>query len=329
MRTLQSRLRLESLDVRDLPSATVVDLTTRGSSGEVNGAIFRQDDGPFTSPESVQPFLRLRGHSPNDVRKGFNSDARPVQFNESHNRAVNHSLRLGDLPQVSVDGNLYRSFLLSIRQNQAHPRLSLDQVRLFTASTGNLTGYNRHTGQLAGLDAVYDLDAGGNSWVKLNDRLNPRDHFGDMVMLVPESAFAGATADTFVYLYCKFGERFEVHGANETWAPGRAEATGSISGAVIDADTGNAVAGLIVFIDANDNGVREEGEQYTSTDANGQYAFFGLPASSDPNQVYHLYVETDGTGWQPVSGDPIDVHLNPGDVVTDVNIYVTADGNWN
>lgn len=323
MNTHQSRLRLEALDARDLPSATTLDLTTRGSSGEINGAIFRQDDGQPAGPTNFRTFLRLQGAA-GGAGQGYNTDARPLQFNENNSPNLTRSLRVGDLPRVFANGGSYRALQLDIQQGNSQPLLSLDQVKIFTAGAGNLGGYNRTAGTLAGLTPVFDLDADGDSWVTLNARLNSPSRPGDMVMLVPESAFAGATAGTYVYLYCKFGEHYAANGGIQEWAPGRPAATGTISGAIIDANSGAAVANLIVYIDANNNGSRDEGELYTYTDGNGLYTFTDLSVGTTGATLFRLRTDLAGTGWTPVSNAPLEVYLGPGDIVTGVDFYATG-----
>ena len=50
--------------------------------------------------------------------------------------------------------------------------MSLDKLQIFLGGRGDLTGYSAAAGTLAGLTAVYDLNAGGPDWVELNAALN-------------------------------------------------------------------------------------------------------------------------------------------------------------
>ncbi len=74
----RSRLSLETLDGRDVPSATL-DLTAAGSAGQVNGAQFRQTDAQPTGTGLINSFVRIQGAG---VEAGYNTDARPLQFQE-------------------------------------------------------------------------------------------------------------------------------------------------------------------------------------------------------------------------------------------------------
>src|SRR5262249_49626612 len=110
-------LRVELLEARDVPSATLVDLTTRGSSGEVNGVIFQQDDTQPTGSGVIHSFLRIQGAaSKNVTQQGYNTDARPLEFDENKSPTFTHALQLGDVPVVFVNGGMYRVFLLDVNQ---------------------------------------------------------------------------------------------------------------------------------------------------------------------------------------------------------------------
>ena len=76
------------------------------------------------------------------------------------------------------------------------------------------------TQTLGGQQAKFDLDAERNVSIMLNARLNAGSGKGDMVLLVPESAFAGVAADSFVYLYSRFGGIFggRANGGFEEWS---------------------------------------------------------------------------------------------------------------
>src|SRR5439155_16960747 len=127
--------------------------------------------------------------------QGFNTDARPLEFDENKSPTFTRALHLSELPLVSINGGSYRTFLLDINQNGSQPLLSLDQVRLYVADTTNLTGYDTATGKLGGNAPVYDLDAGNDAWVKLDSRLNSGSGSGDMIMAVPEWMFGGHGAN--------------------------------------------------------------------------------------------------------------------------------------
>ena len=55
-----------------------------------------------------------------------------------------------------------------------------------------LDSYNTVNKKLNGLTAIYDLDAGGDNWIKLDYSLNSGSGSGDMVAYIPNSLFTGA-----------------------------------------------------------------------------------------------------------------------------------------
>ncbi len=287
---LRALPHLETLEDRFVPA--MVDLTTRGAEGVLNDALFRQCDAQPTGTGVIRSFVRLQ--PPNgtvSVEQGYNTDARPVELDAHPNANFNRSLRLADVPRVVVNGVTYREFLLDINQQGTRPLLSLDELRVYVGGSPNLTGYNASLRQLAGLDPVYDLDAGGDNWVKLNYRLNSGSGSGDMFALVPDRLFPGGSADSYVYLYSKFGLQYGANAGFEEWAVR--------TGTGISVPTPPAPSSLsgYVYEDNNDNGLREAGELgiagviiqlqgvddlgstvvlTTTTDANGFYRFANL-----------------------------------------------------
>src|SRR5439155_21409566 len=139
-----------------------------------------------------QSFLRVQGASAKGVtQQGYNTDARPLQYDENTSPQFTRALKASEVPTVNIGGVTYKEFLLDINQKSSQPLLSLDQVRLYVGSAGNLHEYDPAAKTLAGLTPVYDLDGGGDGWVKLDYRLNPGSGGGDMLMYVPAAAFAG------------------------------------------------------------------------------------------------------------------------------------------
>jgi len=288
-------LEMETLEDRVVPSASApdVDLSAHGSIGAVNGAIFRQFDAQPTGTGVIDSFVRLQ--SPNAkvaVQQGYNTDGRPLQFDENKSPVFTRSLQLGAVPEVDIGGVKYREFLLDINQKASQPFLSLDSLRIFVGGQGNLTGYSSATNQLNGLNAVYDLDSGADHWVKLDARLNQGSGKGDMLLYVPSAVFAGHGANDFVYLYSKFGVNFAGNAGFEEWAvskggSGVTDTSGAIHGKVTDSN-GNPLVDVTLFIDANNNGVLDQDEIFTTTDSNGNYSFDDLATGLGSFSTYTI-----------------------------------------
>lgn len=289
-----SPFQFEALDDRIVP-ATLIDLTTADASAITDGgAVVRQVDAQPTGTGHIQSFVRLQGAaSGGGVERGYNTAARPLQYDENKSPQFTRSLRLGQVPKVVENGNEYREFLLDINQKSSSPKLSLDEVCFFISSSDNLSGYDPTAKTLSGLAPVFDLDASGDVSVLLDSRLNSGSGSGDMTLLVPESAFANANPESFLYLYSKMGARAgaTANGGFEEWAVRKAGGTsvgggtGSISGSVwqdnnrdgLRAGDDPGLAGVTITL----QGVDDLGQTVvltTTTADDGGYSFKNLRA---------------------------------------------------
>jgi len=208
-------------------SAGDVDLTTAESSGAVTAGVdfFEQIAPSSTGTGVIQSFVRVfrDPQAPNpDLVQGYNTDARPVQFDENTSAEFTHSLLLSDVPIVTIDGVAYRQFLLDINQTGADPLLSLNELQIFVGNTGSPMGAT-FVGDGTTLDfesqatLIYDMDAGpdGDSTIELDYSLNTGSGSGDMFAYIKDSLFTGGT---FVTLYSKFGEPNNNNDGFEEWA---------------------------------------------------------------------------------------------------------------
>jgi hypothetical protein len=207
-------------------AAIVVDLTTRGSSGSINGAIFKEFTPQPTGTGTINTFLRIQK---NGVEDGFNTDWRPAGFDvktDLHTR----SLLLADVPKVTIGHVTYREFLLDINEAASEPLLSMNEVQIFLAATANVANKS----DLG--TPVYDMDSGVDANVKLNYALNRGSGTGDMLMYVPDSLF-NTTTGPYVYLYSRFGEPIPGDSSDvsngseagfEEWAAGKKGPDGTI-----------------------------------------------------------------------------------------------------
>lgn len=188
---------------------TVLNLTTSGSSGTINGAFFQQISPKATGTGNIDSFVRIEQ---NGTEQGYNTDARPVEFNEKKDATFTHSLLLTDVPIVNIGGKNYRQFLLDINQTSAHPLLSLDSIQVFLASTGNIGS----KATLDSLGAIYDLDGAGAARIELDYSLNSGSGSGDMFAYIPDTLFKGP--NQYVYLYSAWGNPNPSNDGFEEWA---------------------------------------------------------------------------------------------------------------
>ncbi len=321
------RLSIDVLEDRLALSGTpTLDLSSAGAIGSVNGAIFRQIDTQPAGSGVLNSFVRMQSkHDTAGIAQGYNTDARPVQFDEKTSQSFTHALPLSSVPEVNVGGVLYREFLLDVNQTNSTPYMSLDELRIYTGGAPDLTGYNPSTNQLSGINAGYDLGAG--NWIKLNSGLNPGSGSTNMAALIPDSAFGGGS---YVYLYSKFGVNISTHGGYEEWAVsgsgngsssggtssgGVINTGGTISGNVFNdlnmngiQNTGEpGLGGWVVFLDANGDGVLDNNEDWTTTDANGNYSFSNLATGLGAFTTYNVTIFQQ-YGW--TASTPITVSVS-------------------
>jgi hypothetical protein len=193
--------------------ATALDLNTPGSWGQINGAIFQQFSDGGAGSGNIDAFIRVQA---NPIEEGYNTDYRPVQFDEDNSSTFNHSLLLSEVPTITDDGTTYREFLLDVDQSAQY--ISLDELEIYLEATGNIGLYPDNFTTL-----VYDLDAGEDSWIKLDYTINAGSGAGDMLAYIPDDYFKdefGVYLNDYVYLYSKFGVNFAADDGFEEWAHG-------------------------------------------------------------------------------------------------------------
>ncbi len=279
--TTSRRLTLESLEDRTVPA--VVDLTTVGAHATIGSVLFQQTDTQPTGSGVIHSFVRVHAGGIAAVAQGYNTDARPLQYDENSSPVFTRSLQLSEAPIVFVNGVAYREFLLDINQKASSPLLSLDEMRIYVGGAPNLKGYDPVTKQLAGLTAVYDLDAGTDNAVMLNARLSHGSGSGDVQVLVPD-ALLTEPGGNYVYLYSKFGATTSSNGGFEEWAV-RAQgvALSSISGFAYTDQNSNGVFDsgdtglnnvLITLTGVNDLGQSITWSQWTGQNASGVAGFY-------------------------------------------------------
>jgi hypothetical protein len=218
--------------------AAVCDLTVDGSTcSPFAGAIYSSAIPQPTGTGYIDPFLRLQRTG---TESGYNtsadykpgSNAQDFQFDQKNPSkegdplltdqflGYTRDLALSEVPIVNISGTDYREFWLDINEpNGDKADISLDKLQIFLSPTAGLgvegvSAYNTMTGKLAGLTAIYDLDAGGDNWIHLNYDLGNGSGSGDMVVYIPNSLFVGGS---YVYLYSKFGSNYPSADGFEEW----------------------------------------------------------------------------------------------------------------
>ncbi len=212
--------------------AAIIDLTTAGSSGVINGAIYRQNNVQPTGTGNIDSFVQQNPQGSGTTSKAYNTTVNNVLDNKSSDN-FNHSITLADVPVAVLSGTPYRQFLLDINESSGggNEFISLDEVQIFAGGTANSSvtsivgGVLQHDGTL-----VYRMDAGGDNWVALDYSLGSGSGSGDMYLFVPDSVFNAFPGTAVVTLYSQFGLQgvnpagftgnFGSSGGFEEWALG-------------------------------------------------------------------------------------------------------------
>ncbi|UCI06125.1 beta strand repeat-containing protein [Mesorhizobium sp. B1-1-8] len=283
----------------------------------INGAIFSSSDvitGAGTG--LLDPFVRISTTGNNTSEQGYNTDANTVVLDDTTKGGGQyvHSVNIADIPIQFINGVGYYRFDLDINESNtaAEQNLSLDSLQIWQASVGNLSNYApgatpaQGTGGFpAGDNAskIYDMDAGGDTFVGLNGELQPGSgNTTDMSFLVPVSDFD--PTKPYIYLYSAFGYQGGTYQgptetAQSTWtADSGFEEWNRQIGQVIDGHKFNdlnadhvweagepALSGWTIYLDANNNNQLDAGEPFAVTDANGYYKFTVTPGTYTIREV--------------------------------------------
>ena len=194
------------------PGTPDIDLTFDNTFGILNGAVFMTGLDQPAGTGAFNSFVQIQ-HT--GTEQGYNTDA-SAQYDEKSSHNHNHSVLLADVPIVvgdgsngTIDGVTYREFLLDLNEPNGNtkPYISLDALQIWQEEAGNLTNFTpgsgfagAHTNYLA-----YNLDAGGNHWIALNDGLSHGTGQSDVRILIPDSFFINDASHRYVTLYSEFG----------------------------------------------------------------------------------------------------------------------------
>jgi hypothetical protein len=219
---------------------SVLNLTTVGSSATDQGVIYQQMNQQPTGTGVIKSFVRIEQNS---HEQGYNTDHRPVQFDEKQDATYTHSLQLASLTAVAMGGQSYYQFLLDINETDttAGRMLSLNKIELFQTNDDSINGYaeaassTTTAGSLgdtftsSASTMIYNLDTGsnGDQQITLNYDLNSGSGSGDMYMYVPTSKFVAGYSDVVLYSY--FGVPYTSSAGFEEWATLSSSNTPSIS----------------------------------------------------------------------------------------------------
>ncbi len=283
----------DSLDETFLLTATGADWIASASFTDANpnqGNPVEADPGTanfaliedYLVPDStgtgvINSFIRLQDDtSLPGFEAGYNTDGRPVQFNEDVSSQNNFSLRYIEIPKVTIGGITYLVLNLDLNESNASvpaALITLQNLKIFTAAVPDLTNMDPATRLFPTNDATlnyeldidsnYDgdaLDAGETNYsVNLTD-WNSGSGTGDYQVLIPVQGdannlgFEGVQPGAYFYIYSEFGIKngsgYAADGGFEEWFvvrnPSMAiEKTASVDGNIVDA-AGDVISYTIV-----------------------------------------------------------------------------------
>ena len=203
---------------RPAAAATVCSLTTGGSGCSFGQGLFFADDQHPAGAGYIDSFLRIQQSGD---EQGYNTSARPVQFDQQTDPTDTHDLAIADIGTEKIGGVDYFAFFLDANESASSKKsyLTLDQLEIYGANGTDLTGYsnagaNNASGALTGATKLYDMDtASADNAITLNYNLSGSDSgSSDMVFYLPKSMLGGYT---YVTLYSQFGK---INGSNKKYA---------------------------------------------------------------------------------------------------------------
>jgi len=185
-------------------ATTTIDLTTNTSPAvnDGNGAIYERTDSQSTGTGVIRSFVREQAQGGGNNEQGYNTDNRPVQFDELTDPNFTRSVLITQVPIVSIGGVDYRQFLLDINQNNGNGNLlSLNRIQVYLTDNPSITGFDPNASASNGFGSnanlVYSLDGGpnGDTTVALNYDLNSGSGSGDMFLYVRNDLFTARPTD--------------------------------------------------------------------------------------------------------------------------------------
>jgi hypothetical protein len=171
------------------------------TSGTLNGALYLRASIAPAGSGVLDSFVRINAGGSQEFEQGYNTDLRPLQYDENNSPTFTRSLMLSAVPTVVPGGPCpagCREFILDINQTVADPLLTLNRMVVSLRSAGNLAGATVPDGSRLGAAGslfpeadtiVYDSLAGNQ--IQLDYSLESGSGNGDMFLYIPNAAFTG------------------------------------------------------------------------------------------------------------------------------------------
>ena len=213
------------------------DLTAVGSqslnvAGGYGGTAIVQDYWSQPTGTGVfKPFLSLQ--SPNGKVKtehAYNTDGFTNLFLDANRPQWNNRLKVGDLETVTLGSLNYFAFVLDANEPGGDKSLiSVDNIRIYTSATDNTASVGNNIANLDNLgtlrwalndptlNSTNATDYNKQNWIKLDsaqentfNNSNGGSGMADMVIFIPQSAFAGVSLSDYLWFYNLNGAHYSV-----------------------------------------------------------------------------------------------------------------------
>jgi hypothetical protein len=221
-----------------------LDLSGAATSGSLVGdvggtAVFSEIASHPAGTGVFDPFLTINSQGNNPIESGYNTDGHTALYLSQQRPEWNTLLRVGDLAQITIGNVNYFGFELDSNEpngfekdGSAKSLISIDNIRIYTSSTDNTGAVANDESKLENpsplgtlrfalndplknADGTYKID----NWVKLESATdgiadqqghNGGSGFSDLIVYIPVTDFAGASATDFVSFYNLNGVHFNV-----------------------------------------------------------------------------------------------------------------------
>ena len=196
-------------------ATTIIDLTSPGSEGTANGALYVWTDFQATGTGVIDTFVRVQN---NGTELGYNHGLGHNVPWDTKAGIHTHDIQYQDLVTASIAGVDYFQFLLDVNESSGHDNefISLDNVQIFVRDTP-IDSADESLSHLGTQVFNSDVGANGDTSVSLDYSTNSGSGSGDMFLYVPVSLFAGTAPEDYIYFYSQFGTLLPTDAGFEEW----------------------------------------------------------------------------------------------------------------
>ncbi len=200
-------------------SATRISLINSSESTCIQGknaCIKKISKDSLTEEDEVYTFLRIESLPGSATTEGYNTDASLVKSENTEKQQLSHSLKLSDVPIVSIGGKDYREFILNInelgktKENLELAKIVLEKLQIFLGNAPNLANYPTFNGKAS---KTFEIDQHSVLLQDINSDRGSHDYF----VYISNNFFTDSNkgAKKYVYLFSKFSD---AEGRGVEWA---------------------------------------------------------------------------------------------------------------